>query len=297
WLHRSCLDRWRVADRDLKEFTQCGACHFDYVLTLDRTHSESREQLRAERACKLALCNFSWVFVLLQVWLLSFALLLRLFDQEEVLVKFFSLPQDPGTPMPGSGSFLNAIGHHKETYYLSSILLSLCLLGFAGAYTWVTFHSQGQAEIANTPQPPNPSNRQAAQPVGTCGQCIASCIVTPGLTGCSCSSFCSTLLGFVALVVVAFIVAGLFIALVALVGAMLKVIQGLAKLQERTDLARKYVVTDLADFNHTEQLIMNQDLRASLELDIIADFGRASWLGALASWLGALASLLGALAS
>ncbi|CAE8610567.1 unnamed protein product [Polarella glacialis] len=52
WLHRSCLDRWRVANRDLKgftkEFTQCGVCHFDYVLTLDWTQSESRERSRAD---------------------------------------------------------------------------------------------------------------------------------------------------------------------------------------------------------------------------------------------------------
>ena len=134
WVHRSCLNRWRSMNHNPIAFTHCTECQFEYKLErVARTQSEMqrRFQLRVAR-------DSTVVFIVIQSVIFLAAFLVRLCDPQERMVKIVGLRQLPGQDM--SHGLLNALEHHKTTYYICGLLLCLFLVGVVGtlvaAYYW-----------------------------------------------------------------------------------------------------------------------------------------------------------------
>ena len=115
-------------------FTHCTECQFEYKLErVARTQSEMqrRFQLRVAR-------DSTVVFIVIQSVIFLAAFLVRLCDPQERMVKIVGLRQLPGQDM--SHGLLNALEHHKTTYYICGLLLCLFLVGVVGtlvaAYYW-----------------------------------------------------------------------------------------------------------------------------------------------------------------
>lgn len=135
WVHRPCLNRWRVDATNHRNFTNCRHCGLAFHLVLDRSPTENEEQLtqRKRRFLFRTVSNMLLIAVLVQVLLIGLAMGIRALDPKEELVKFFDFPQIEGTPPAGVGDFWNAIRSHKSTYFLAAIILALATTGAMGA--------------------------------------------------------------------------------------------------------------------------------------------------------------------
>lgn len=131
WVHRKCLNKWRVSATNPRNFDTCRHCGFAFRLVLKRDPTQDDEQLRRRRRRFLFRTTsrfFLWCS-LVQLALGASAMALRAIDQKEALVKVFDFPQIDGSPPAGEGDFWNAIKVHKCTYYTAAVLLVLALIG------------------------------------------------------------------------------------------------------------------------------------------------------------------------
>jgi len=131
WVHRECLDTWRVSTTNPKNFTNCQNCGFRFEMVARRSSVEELQQdiERMERQ-KLfkrdALVQALSAFLLSQVALFALAAGMRAIDPHGAIVVLFNLQQ---LPPDGEASFMYSLKHHKATYYLSSLSLSMLLVG------------------------------------------------------------------------------------------------------------------------------------------------------------------------
>ena len=127
WVHRACLNRWRSMNHNPRAFTHCSECQFEYRLELTaRTQPEMqrRIQLRVAR-------DSSLVFAMVQSVICTAAVLVRCGDPNERMVKAVGLRQLPG--QDESHGLLNALEHHKTTYYICGFLSTLAVVGVVAA--------------------------------------------------------------------------------------------------------------------------------------------------------------------
>jgi len=131
WVHRECLDTWRVSATSPENFTNCRNCGFRYEMVVRRSSVEELQQdiERLERqkrfkrdALVLALSAFS----LSQVMLFALAASMLAVDPHEGIVVLFNLQER--APV-GEASFVFSLKHHKASYYLGALALSLLLFG------------------------------------------------------------------------------------------------------------------------------------------------------------------------
>lgn len=213
--------------------------------------------------------HFFLVAFVTQAFLCLLAMLIRAMDQKEVLVKFFNLAQIENTPPAGKGDFLNALCTHKETYYLSAALLSLCLYGI-----FLTFGACVRAcSITRVPCAPLMTNND---PIATyfacrgctdfteccCDGCYLCCrepncecpnCEVPNcecgncnLQGCDCRGIAACMAIAVLVAAVMFVLVGLFSVLAALVTWIQRVVQQYYQIAELRALTAEYVVVDLS---------------------------------------------------
>lgn len=282
WVHRHCLDRWRVDASNPRNFTHCRHCSFKFEMELKSAPTPDEENLRRRRRrfMRRAIAGCCKTAIALQAGLILLALLLRAIDQHEVLVAFFNLKQIEGTPPAGKGTYWDAVLYHKSTYYLVAVLLAFFFAGLSACVGMCRRHcASDRRHASHGTSAPCPDcfgcNILAMQccddccSVG-CADCPA-CECNPSLFCPECEgSFCvcddagacaacaAVLLAVLAIAVVLVILAGLFAALVASVIWLQKVATRYMQLSQLREMTREYIVKDLVQTGGSQEALEMQ---------------------------------------
>lgn len=268
WVHRHCLDRWRVDSANPRNFTHCRHCGFAFQLVLQRPPTEGQQQLneRRRRFMRSTISHFIMTVVLVQTALIALAMLIRAIDGQERLVVFFGLPQVEGTPPAGEGDYWNAIRHHKSTYYLSSVLVSLFVVGVIGTFHFCsTCCAASRGPSCDCDPCPHVDPLTSYYCGETCGDCCYFCGRCCEGTECpqcecptapagqcddcqcgDCRELAAVLAVIAIVVVVALIFVGLIMVMVAITAWLQKSVARYFQLKELRQLTGEYVVQDLS---------------------------------------------------
>lgn len=276
WIHRRCLDKWRVSGANVRAFTHCPQCGFAYIMSLVRAPTEHEQDIRKRRRRLIRhnVRNFVLLSCGIQVALCLLAMLIHAIDQKEVLVTFFNLPWNNEQFREGDDDFWNALRHHKSTYYLAACLLSLFVLGVGTTLAACLrgccsrCPSSAHCPLENCHCNNDPFLNYLA--CRDCGQCCGDCCEFCGRCDCpdcprpdadcsnclrtsnsggggggngECGHICAMML---LVVVVVFILVGFFLAMAACIAWMQKVVQRYYQLRELRLLTGEYVVQDLS---------------------------------------------------
>jgi len=134
WVHRSCLDQWRLQGANPRAMTRCCECGFRYQLQLQVCNEAIEPAAPAKdstpNSCKGVLLQVCQFVVVTQLSIVGFALLTRSLDQNEVLVQNLALTPAEKAIQPGT--FWNALRVHKVTYYFAGLLSFVFVLAMAG---------------------------------------------------------------------------------------------------------------------------------------------------------------------
>jgi len=132
WVHRDCLDTWRVSARNPENFTSCRNCAFRFQMVARSSSVEELQQdiermQRQKRFKRDALVRILSAFLLSQVMLFVLAAGMLAGDaaSEGIVVLFHLQERAP----VGEASFAYSLEHHKASYYLGALSLSLLLFG------------------------------------------------------------------------------------------------------------------------------------------------------------------------
>lgn len=255
WVHRECLNRWRVAGLNARAFTHCRECEGAYFFVSKfGLHDIRRQQCFI---VSLLLRNFVLGLLAIQSWLCLVALFCRLADPSMHLVTVFNFKQDGLTATEGvsPGALWDSLQHHKTTYYSCSILVNLVLVGFIGfiymccswcrndvsssrrrdccddcfnscAYSNFYFYSPGSLNICK------------------CDNC--KCDNCSGGGGDDCGGFVVICVVIAAAIVLFFLVLGIFFILIMAVLAVQRFARRLVQVRQLKVLATEYEVQDLS---------------------------------------------------
>mmetsp|Transcript_5409 Transcript_5409/g.10147 ORF Transcript_5409/g.10147 Transcript_5409/m.10147 type:complete len:387 (-) Transcript_5409:48-1208(-) len=268
WIHRACLDRWRTAGANPRSLTNCCECGFQYHLELvcqtSSPEADAREE-RSQRFMRMLAAQGLGCFVLVQAIVFSLGLIARGLDPHEQLVRFFHFHQEADGYEPGD--LHKTLEQHKLTYYTAGVLLLLVLIGLTTSVALCQRfccrgHNNDCTECCEACCTPTYSGRSyySGRSTCMCADCTNMCVdcgyicqncacefgACPDLAGCNTASGEAVLILF-ALIMVAFILAGIFAVVVAVVTGIQKALQQYAQLQQMRLLAQEYVVQDLAE--------------------------------------------------
>lgn len=281
WVHRHCLDRWRADASNPRNFTHCRHCDCAFQMVLRRPPTTDEAQLRERRRrfVRRTVSHFALAAIALQFALCFLAMLIRAIDQKESLVKTFDLRQIEGTPAAGMGDYWNAVLHHKSTYYLAAVLLTLFFVGVGGMISSCkrscsTLGVQCGSTDCCPCAPNNPMDNYflfqgmdgACQGCCECTRdCGYFCCEGAECPGCECPATCpecacpdtegssdmggcmALCLGVLVVAIIAFVIAGLFFAFMAAVVWMQKVVARYMQLSQLRTLTGEYIVKDLSE--------------------------------------------------
>lgn len=250
WIHRDCLDRWRATGMQ-RALTNCRECGFQYHLV----HSEEKDKMSEgqHRFLQKLGAQSLTTFILIQASIIALGVLVRCVDAHERLVDFFSFPQEPGGEK--LGGLFDAFKYHKTTYYVAGLLALLLVTGIVGTiYSCCT--SRGRRELS----PGGGTCDCNIIDVWACNMCCDDC-GSACSHSCACGPHCCDLSVFdmggvsecgecllvgVVVAIVLFVIVGIFMAVVAIVTAIMRFAQQWARLTQMRMLAKEYVVEDLA---------------------------------------------------
>lgn len=148
WVHRDCLDRWRVSATNPRNFTHCRHCGFQFRMVFQRPPCQEggeeeeaqRRKQRRRRLIGMAVHRCMLSMVALQALLFTLAALIRLADPGEKVVEILGLQHRP------NDTFWDALQLHKGAYYLAAVLVFLLLVGIVGTIRLCS-GGQGQDEV------------------------------------------------------------------------------------------------------------------------------------------------------
>jgi len=240
WIHRSCLNKWRVSGTNPRSLTNCCECGFQYELELHRICDLRSEEMRRQFTRQLLSHSALW-FLAVQLMIVTLAVIIKLIDVNDVLVKF--LPFEKVAKVTG---FWPSLQHYAFTYYVAGILVFLMLVGLL-----VTSIS-----CCGVRAPMDECNVCAEG----CSMCVTACspvdicrcadLPAFGMMQCFEIAFTASgpemLLIFGAIIIIAILLVGLIAAVAALFMVIWRASQRYVKLQEMGLLAEEYVVKDLA---------------------------------------------------
>jgi len=149
WVHRDCLDEWRIHEED-RAFSHCTECQFQYHF-VDTGHAERQRKLQT-RFCWFVSRDVCLVTVVIQIIILSLAWLVRLVDVYNNQVLLHILCPDCGgsgasndappradttnsTVIPFDDNTTQGHFNHEEfaIYYAYGFLFLLVCLGMMGS--------------------------------------------------------------------------------------------------------------------------------------------------------------------
>jgi len=240
WIHRSCLNRWRISGSNPRSLTNCCECGFQYELELHRTIDLRSQEMRHQFTRQLLGHSLLWL-VTVQFIIVALGTMIKLIDTGNKLVKF--LPFERVAKVSG---FFPTLQHYAFTYYVAGLIAFLLLIGLMVI---------GVSMCGFRP------------PMHECGACVEGCNMVclacnPCDVGCcadipffGADAVCQCLFSasgpevilliglFVA---AAIVIIGLLAAVAALVMIIVRVAQRYVRLQEMGLLAEEYVVRDLS---------------------------------------------------
>lgn len=133
YVHKYCLDRWRATGQNPRGFTHCPTCAFEYHLEAIVTEAEIEGNVCGccpARWCSgktrfrmLVTRDFFFGFLVINFFLFVLAAIVRLIDNDEVLVDVF--PFDTAK----HEDLLYALKHHKATYYFTACCIVMFFMG------------------------------------------------------------------------------------------------------------------------------------------------------------------------
>lgn len=267
WVHRSCIDKWRVIGLNPTAFTHCHECSAPFLLCA-KPSMEAEQTLRT-RKCRIIaalLGNFVIGFVSLQIMLFVLSVVVRLADPDLLLVRVFNYKQDEAQMVSGlsSDALLDSLRHHKATYYTFAIILACFFMGIAGlvySLVWAC-------------RPRNDQDRRANQDF--CDDCVQGFLMyqwtadaansaeghpSSCLYDCLCCNCCREgadhdhsdclpclpiILFFVVIAIMVIIFVGAFISVFLMVGVTYKMTQQIVRIRQMRYLVLEYEVQDLS---------------------------------------------------
>lgn len=260
YVHRHCLDRWRSTAPNPFAFTTCRHCAYQYILVRRETEHKEADEAR-RKVLKIAIRHFLVANVALQAWLIGLALLIRLVDQHEVLVKVFDFRQIEGMPPAGEASFLDSLRGRKTTYYMAAILFTAAIIGVWGTTVACIRHCCSGPSYSTGPHcdcgtfywfdpwcecPCCPSTRHPDAEF--CPGCEGNCCPNSSSSNCNCDGggddFGACFLC-CAIIVIVFAFLGIFYACMAVVAWFQSVAKRYLQTIELRELTLEWVVQDL----------------------------------------------------
>jgi len=258
WIHRECLDRWRVSGSNPRALTNCCECGFQYHLVLQRCKDSDVDARQREFLHTIG-AQTIMAFLGVQAAIVVLGMLIRTVDTREVLVKALRLPQEPGQTVPGD--FWNAMNHHKSTYYLAGFLSLAAIVGFLSLCSALFAACNRPSYLGG-----GGGTTMDIYTGHVCGQCCGDCCTACCRCNlcCSCPGMSGTGLGagmnmsgggdaaggacavFCLFILVILIFVGIFMALISVVLAIQESVKKYAQIQQLRMLAGEYVVEDLA---------------------------------------------------
>jgi hypothetical protein len=255
WVHRRCLDEWRVSATNPRNFTHCRHCGFQFRmvarspenLTADELHEQLERKQRRRHFTKQA-CGQCWGGLLLaQVYLFTLAALIRLCDPQEAVVLLLPIE----APVDMKHTFWEALHLYKATYYLAALLLTSLLVGVA---CLPLLCREAYAQRSTERLIPRPSAlmqcRACADVCRTSGRdCRCLVGMGPSLAGCDCGclvgvgSDCAPALLAIAVLMV---FVGTIAVLIGVVTWTQKTFERYLRLRELRDMTGEYIVEDLS---------------------------------------------------
>jgi hypothetical protein len=122
WVHRECLDLWRINEKD-RAFSQCTECLFKYHMVPPKYESATKSKWRRTKFYMLVSRDIILVTLLLQLVIGLLGAVVWLCDSEKSVLEVFC----GGTTCPNGDS------HAVGVYYLCGFLLLLVVLGLYGS--------------------------------------------------------------------------------------------------------------------------------------------------------------------
>mmetsp|Transcript_116610 Transcript_116610/g.206283 ORF Transcript_116610/g.206283 Transcript_116610/m.206283 type:complete len:393 (-) Transcript_116610:52-1230(-) len=299
WVHRDCLNHWRVSGTNPRALTNCCECGFQYHMRLERVYSGDGDARRRVFLRRLA-GQTLLAFLGLQGFIVAAGFLVRALDPQERLVKFWLSPQDLGYKDFQAGSYREAWEHHKLIYYVAGLVAFLAVVGIVAsvAACATTCFGVGSHWIARPVTPDiiccDACCRCCCEATCDCGYCCAECcsgICRPEHL-CACDNcfslvvipdFGEALGVLLAVAVLSAILVGIFTCIVLLVSAAQEAVKKYARLQEMRIMSQEYFVEDLSDpsdLGDTQvkpgELTLEERLaERQVTLDLVNVFGEA----------------------
>lgn len=259
WIHRDCLNGWRLHGSNPRALTNCCECGFHYKLVL-RATAGNDEQDRWRDMVRRVASQTLLGFVFVQAAILALGLACHTLDRREVFAKFAGVQDDPALGSTGPD-----LRQHKLVYYCAGAVVLVAVLGTIAAMRIACSACCGGDTTSA------PTRRHAALDSGfcSCHACCDCCEVCSHECGgccghgCSCGDNCPASIGagtqalhvFLFLLVVG-VLAGVFGAAVALVTSAQKIVQAFAQLQEKRFLVEEYIVQDMANLEGVQSGLM-----------------------------------------
>jgi len=254
WIHRSCLNRWRVSGSNPASLTQCCECKFQYELELHRICDLRSEEMRRQFFRQLLSHSVLW-FMGVQLFIIVLGVIIKFFDKKDALVAWF-----PFENLSKVYGFFPDLQHYAFTYYFAGVLAFLLLtgllvLGVACCGLTPPMHECGACvdgcELCCMACNPIDLCRCADLPAIGCAECLQVCLVSSGP---------EMLLIVGVFIAAAIVIIGLIAALATLVLMVQRVFQRYVRLREMGMLAEEYSVKDLAAPQQQDQGVVAQQV-------------------------------------
>jgi len=249
WIHRDCLNTWRLRGTNPRALTNCCECGFQYRLVLCAAAGNRAQDRWHDMVRRLASETLLGFFVV-QAAVVTLGLACHALDRREFLAKLAG-----DQPALGSTGPLPDLRQHKLIYYcVGAIVLVAVFCAVAIARL-----ACGRCSACGPSAPPGHlvasasgfcSCRACADCCEVCGNecddCCRPCSCCGGGCPASIGAGTQAVHLFLFLLVVG-VLAGIFGFAVALMTSAQKIVQSFAQLQEKRFFVEEYLVQDLAD--------------------------------------------------
>lgn len=257
WIHRSCLNRWRISGFNPRSLTNCCECGFQYQLEVRRILNAHREERRHQFLRETFKHTLRWLG-LTQVLIIAIAMIVKLFDKTNRLVDW--LPFDHVVRVSG---YFASLGHYALTYYMAGLIVFVFLFG--SMICWMALFGAPHRDCAVCAEGANICCESCCE-VGSCRTCPVfgvRALQVILISGAGPEVF---IVAFALLAILLFLL-GVVVAVIVVVLILQRACQQYMRLHEMGVLAEEYVVKDLSapEKPHSDVEQQNMDVSATAD--------------------------------
>jgi len=256
WIHRSCLNHWRVSGTNPRALTHCCECNFQYELELHRKYSEHAEE-RRNQFLRAILKQSVYVYFGVQLCIVLLGMLVKLCDPDDVLVKF--LPFERIAKVYG---YFPSLQHYALTYYVAGLIVFMVLFGIFMLFLMCGF------------RPPREECHVCADGAELCCMSCCNAMMCQDCAFFGCEACFQGLFGLATgpemllvvagVLLVAILIVGVFAAIVTVVIVIQRACQQYMRMYEMGVLAEEYMVKDLS-LTAEEKAVRQQTMESDQE--------------------------------